>query len=359
MDPPTISKIVNAESIKRKRDEDSETLDAASRKRKRDEAVKQIIEEVEEIRDIRRELSPRSDNTATRLLALGRKILDDPDADVEPLSISHEAFMKGYEVAKERDMATSELDEIKFFLQISDWAANIVNNIRGMNDTARGKYAEHLGREYKKKGLGTYRDGQNEAKKSQDWTPFGTYSDGTWAKLSAEFDAVQKWRADGEPSGLEPATPVIDRLEQCCAHAKIEYGDFVKALKANVRRNELAHNPPPRLDNYLKPDGTVDWDSIWMACKDTKAKLKRSYDKGLLTESRYMLFRNTVDTWFKSYVSGWDSNGNAVETPAATKGKKGAIDRKAKDAKAMSAPMPLSSYKKGKWDGTVPRASGL
>ncbi|RYO82481.1 hypothetical protein DL762_006590 [Monosporascus cannonballus] len=234
MDPPTISEVVSAESTKRKRDEDSVTLDAASKKRKRDEAVKKIIEEVEEIRDIRRELSPRTDHTATRLLALGRKILDDPDADVEPLSISHEAFMTGYEVAKEREMATSELDEIKFFPQI---------------------------REYRKKGLGTYGNGQNEADKSKYRTLFGAYSDGTWAKLSAEFDAVQKWRADGEPSGLEPATPVIDRLEQCCAHAEVEYGDFVKALKANVRRNELAHNPPSRLDSYLKPDGTVDWDS--------------------------------------------------------------------------------------------------
>ncbi|RYP06044.1 hypothetical protein DL764_003407 [Monosporascus ibericus] len=167
MDPPTISKTVDADNKKRRRDEDSETVDADNKKCKRDEDIKRIIDEVDEIRDIHSELSPRSDNTATKLLALG-------------------------------------------LLQIGDWAADIVNNVRSMEGTARGMYVANLGNKYKREGLGTYPEGQEEAEKSKDWSPFGTYSNGTWADLSAEFDAVQKWRADGEPSGLEPTTPVID-----------------------------------------------------------------------------------------------------------------------------------------------------
>lgn len=78
-----------------------------------------------------------------------------------------------------------------------------------------------------------------------------------------------------------------------------------------------------------------------------------SCSEGLLTEKRCDFFRTTIDTWFKSYVSGWKPTGEAIETEPAKKARGEVVGQRKKKRKATKLE-PHSPYKKGKWEGTVP-----
>ncbi len=110
------------------------------------------------------------------------------------------------------------------------------------------------------------------------------------------------------------------RQLQLSIDSKPYVGQLLSAIRCRWRCSSCSKNGNllltilPRLEDHLKSDGKVDWQSIWNACKDCKSRLRDSRHAGLLAEDRLKVFLKAIDVWFSLYVQGWDRKSDALET---------------------------------------------
>ncbi|KAL5593424.1 hypothetical protein FOBRF1_012526 [Fusarium oxysporum] len=169
----------------------------------------------------------------------------------------------------------------------------------------------------------------------------------TLGHIQPEIDAVTKWHSEGE-TAEPPATPYLDRVAALCSRVGIKRKTYIDILHLGDSRNETAHHPGPRIEDYMDQSGNVDWSSVKRSCRNRKANFRRQFKKGKITQAQLETFRNIIDTWYNIQVSGHNPDGtvNLVE------GMDDAIKeiRKKIAKKLIPVPIPDSPYEEGKWD---------
>ncbi|TVY73946.1 hypothetical protein Focb16_v004817 [Fusarium oxysporum f. sp. cubense] len=169
----------------------------------------------------------------------------------------------------------------------------------------------------------------------------------TLGHIQPEIDAVTKWHSEGE-TAEPPATPYLDRVAALCSRVGIKRKTYIDILHLDDSRNETAHHPGPRIEDYMDQNGNVDWPSVKRSCRNRKASFRRQFKKGKITQAQLETFRNIIDTWYNIQVSGHNPDG----TVNLAEGMNEAIKeiRKKIAKKLIPVPIPDSPYEEGKWD---------
>ncbi|KAH8686536.1 hypothetical protein BGZ61DRAFT_548387, partial [Ilyonectria robusta] len=170
------------------------------------------------------------------------------------------------------------------------------------------------------------------------------------ANLTAEFALVKDWRANGEDITSAPDTPCFDRCQTLCTLAELDFGNYLQALRTSTDRNVLCHHPPPRIEDHLNADNTVNWRSLYEAGEDCRRRIQRDHRSGRLTNDRFHLFSNMIDWWFASYVRGWDQHNKAIPTHSSISATTSALKAVANRLTVAETSPPPEPYEPGKWD---------
>ncbi|KAL2015399.1 hypothetical protein VTK56DRAFT_5537 [Thermocarpiscus australiensis] len=163
----------------------------------------------------------------------------------------------------------TELQELRFLLAIGDWLAGIHNVAKSYEAIAQADLRGQLEADYKAKGV-PGSAAQEFAKQYDDFKVAPLCTSTTSGFVERELALVEEWRAAGEPEGSEPQTPYLDRLQALADKAKLSRAKYVQVIRQYGQRNDNAHSAPPRLEDHLKADLTVDWSSVKAACEVRK-----------------------------------------------------------------------------------------
>lgn len=315
--------------------------------------IKDIIEGATKIQE-KGSLSPDTKKMVDELLLLCADATDEADVKIRPLQLLYKAIQKNSSLKQSLKDADMKAQKQGLLLDIGDWTAATTNAVRNAEKAFEVRDRNDRKKELKASGVSD-KDAGIAVEATKNWyIAKGIMAEETFSILQTELEAVKKWRADGEDETSPPKTPGLDRIDGLCKEINIKRADFLHIVELYAERNAMAHSKPPRLEDYRKPDGTLDWKLFEGDCNGFKAKLQDFHNSGVLSKEQLTSHIIAVDTYFSLFVKAWDEDGNAVTTDYTA----GVIERvkteQAATLKRKAIPAPEFSYKKGKWDDVIP-----
>ncbi|KAF4464737.1 hypothetical protein FALBO_8424 [Fusarium albosuccineum] len=302
---------------------------------------------------------------------------------------SAEAELK--EANKKEQDAKMALQDYELMFEFGDWFAGVLSRVRKTEDDVRCEQHAIIKKEYqhknkvakaeaeakakaeaKARGV-AYRgpvdfekvEPQAQAKAETEWHALEVRQvTDTHQWVKAEQAAVEDWRNNcGDESTVPtPDTPFLDRIELMCEKAGVTRSMCLQWIRHYSERNEISHNPPPRIRDYRKTiekDGkvvrveadkaedTIDWVSMKATIDEHRADIEGRFEEGKLDKEKRDFYIELIDTYWRFLSEESDEAGNPVPTAYA---KKAADDLKGK-AEAKDPPETYRRpYKKGKWD---------
>jgi hypothetical protein len=260
--------------------------------------------------------------------------------------------------------ATRRIKNMEFLFELGDWTQNILKEMAAVELTAKKADESDLHRYHRGTGLGPD-DATNMVKKDLKWHAMrGRMTTDTHERVSEERERVETWRKDGEPADSAPWTPFLDRIEHICNLAGVPRAACLEWIRIYSDRNELAHRPPPRIEDFREGpsfDGDDSWKSFnWSrvkeAIEDRKAGVEARYAAGDWDEAQRDLFIEVIDQYWSNLSNGLEPDGTPSLTNAAKDISKDIQKNAGKKADSRADPPAHypRSYKKGKWDD-IPR----
>lgn len=334
-------------------------------KRKRDGVALRIVDDLK--RRDSRELSPETQVLMDKLADKAKRAVDDEDINQDDLEDTWKMLKKlidaKHKVAETDEKLqalqqrlqaiSSELNHHKYLLDVVDWTAHIQSWFKQFEPTIGHKFREAYKVKLEADGMIGHR-ARLEADKYKRWFAVKGYRvSQTYDFLKTELSQVDQWRSDGKPQGKEPATPYFDRVAQLCTEAGTIVTTYLDFAKVYVERNDLAHHPPPLLEDHLKPNVLpieVDWDALWQSCKRRKDQVREDLSNGRISQEDHDFFLKAINLLFDTYVSTWDENGDAVTTPFGDSSVQETQTESRKATNKIAIPSPPSEYYPGKWD---------
>ncbi|OIW24350.1 hypothetical protein CONLIGDRAFT_692514 [Coniochaeta ligniaria NRRL 30616] len=330
----------------------------APEKRKRGQEGLEIVTELEAIKE-QEDLSPETISIADQIINRARVFVENSDdLDVEGVALSFDVFKKLRKVQKANP--ADQANTLRFFMDIGDWAAAIVNNVKSQEKTIREDMKQSLA-----KSLSQTNPDLNLNKRQKmaqempecRWKALsGHRADQMKSNLDQDLQSVRTWRLAGGSAATAPQTPHLDRVLSACKHAHVEYEVFMKALSISEERNEIAHHPPPLVRDHINLDNTVNWASVELAFEESKRRVRETRANGFLNDKQLGDFLTIIDGTFKTFRTV-DAKGKVIETEKTMEivgGVKNAR-RAADNAPVLPPPAPpISPYQAGKWDA-VPK----
>ncbi|KAK3937296.1 hypothetical protein QBC46DRAFT_366332 [Diplogelasinospora grovesii] len=134
------------------------------------------------------------------------------------------------------------------------------------------------------------------------------------------------------------ATDYWDQVRHMAAKISMSRQTLIDAIRLYSDRNESVHFPPPTVEENIKVDGTLNWESILAECKAKKTSLEVEALAGQITREQRDQFKILIDEWLRLQQRASD------KPSAATM-----IKHNAGLARLQLKPYP-SFYKHGKWD---------
>ncbi|KAJ4029416.1 hypothetical protein NW753_014236 [Fusarium oxysporum] len=273
--------------------------------------------------------------------------LDNLKDSWEALSLLIESKYEAKGLRGRLNTQRAHINKVHFDLHIGDWAMDIHNRVKAGEVEFACEYAKDLQARLTASGMpGTAAvNVANDSKKFKAAQSLQISE--TLGHIQPEIDAVTKWHSEGE-TAEPPATPYLDRVAALCSRVGIKRKTYIDILHLGDSRNETAHHPGPRIEDYMDQNGNVDWSSVKRSCRNRKASFRRQFKKGKITQAQLETFRNIIDTWYSIQVSGHNPDG----TVNLAEGMDDAIKeiRKKIAKKLIPVPIPDSPYEEGKWD---------
>ncbi|KAL2678863.1 hypothetical protein Neosp_009615 [[Neocosmospora] mangrovei] len=314
-------------------------------------------------------LSPETDATWKKCQAKAMRALEHPESDTgdlrdyyeltSKLAITKTAAKEALEAHEtqvaslERQLQESQRqsNRAQFEMRIGDWASGIQNILKDA-ETQLGKDAiAQLRVDLRAKGYSTA-DIDKEVKNTQPFNAVkGLQVTEILRHVRPELDSIKRWKRRGAKAGDEPSTPYLDRIDTLCGRAGVSRSLYMSLLQVYNERNNRAHHPPP-LEKRIRPDGTVEWNSVRKVCKEHRRRAKRDLKRGKINEAECNLFTDTINAWLRCHVTA-----NAKNELTPTTLGKGAVQKVLTGRKTRlnksKAVVPDSPWTEGKWDDII------
>ncbi|KAM0192778.1 hypothetical protein ACHAPI_008139 [Fusarium lateritium] len=335
-----------------------------------DSVASEVIDDIKKHAEQIKSLGGDIEEQATKLVERVGRALDDPRIDHDDLKDSWRTLLlliesrataatisKAHQeelddLARRLEDRRSHMRKMRFTMQIGDWIHDIHDRVKHYEGTYADDCQKALQATLTQNGMPGALARQISKKEKDFRAVKGLRVSDTFDLIQPEVLNVKKWHADGR-TGEPPATPYLDRVGGLCKRVGVNRKFYLDLLEIGDERNKTAHKAIPFFEDYRDEDGKLDWVKVKTACHLRKRALRSQFKKGKLTDTQFQLFKETIDCWFKAYVSEWAEDG----TPILAEGAKEAVDQVKKRHDKQHRPdpnnAPDSPYEEGKWDDIV------